>query len=323
MPHYNGDVYARGVLLGPSNMMFSTGKQYFVDPAYGNDGNPGTIDKPFATITQAEGMCVSGKGDTVFLMSHGTTTANVTSYLTETLVWDKDKTHLVGLAAPSEISPRARIAASTTQTTAIDPLLQVTADGCIFANFQVFNGIDAAVAANGIEVTGARNYFFGVHIAGIGNAKNDLANAYSLKLNGADENLFERCTIGIDTIAKGTQANSELMVASAAERNVFKDCTFKTDAEAAGHQFVLAGASAIERDLVFIRCLFHNPAANTAITQMDEVFEVSATQNGSIILKDCTMLGADDWDDADTGIVFIDGAAPTTGTSGIAITTTA
>lgn len=56
---------------------------------------------------------------------------------------------------------------------------------------------------------------------------------------------------------------------------------------------------------------------------MTEAIDINSTQNGVIILKDCTLVGATDWEAGDEGLVFIDGGAPTTGTSGIAVATTA
>jgi len=314
-------VYSMGVPVVGGLMR--QGESYFVDPYKGSDGNSGkSIKDAFRTLNRAEAGMVSGQGDTAYLVSGGTTTANVSNYLSATLVWDKEKANIVGLAAPTGISPRARIATISTQTTAINPLLQITAGGCTFANFQVFNGIDAAVAANGVEVTGARNYFYRVHIAGIGNAKNDVANAYSLKLTGASENLFEECTIGIDTIAKGTAANSEISIASASGRNKFVRCDIRTFAEAATHQFLIVAASGIEREVRFEDCTFFNPSAATTAVEMTEAIDINATQNGTITLKGCTLIGAADWEAGDEGLTLIDGAAPTAGTSGIAVATT-
>lgn len=281
------------------------GRYIFVDPKYGvNSRNGLQPKKAVRTINQAESIGRDGKNDVVVLMSQGdTAAADITSYLTANLTWDKDRLHIIGAAAPVMQSPRARVATAITQTAAIDPLLTISGTGSVFMNFQVYNGIGADVAANGVLVTGSRNYFNGVHFAGMGNALNDKAGGYSLKLSAASENLFENCVIGLTTTAKGTAANSEIVFASACARNTFKGCQIHTFAEAATHQFILAAASAMEKDQIFENCFFINPDGGGATT-MTEAISINATQNGRILLLGYTGVeGASDWEASATGKV--------------------
>lgn len=281
------------------------GKYIFVDPKYGVNSRSGLNPrKAVRTVNQAYAMGRDGKNDVIVLMSQGdTASSDVTTYLSANLAWAKDRLHLIGAGAPTMQSPRARIATVSTQATAIDPLLTISGTGSVFANFQVYNGIDADVAANGVNVTGERNYFYRVHIAGMGNAKNDKAGGYSLKLTGGGENLFEECVIGLTTTAKGTAANSEILFASATARNIFKGCYVHTFAEAATHQFILAAASAMEKDQIFENCFFINPDGGGATT-MTEAISINATQNGRILLLGTTGVeGASDWEASATGKV--------------------
>ncbi len=87
--------------------------------------------------------------------------------------------------------------------------MTVSADGCLFRNFSVYAGVASANPLGALKVTGTRNHFERMHISGIGHDTMDVAGAYSLMLDGAQENLFERCEIGLDTIGAGTAANSE------------------------------------------------------------------------------------------------------------------
>lgn len=103
-------------------------------------------------------------------------------------------------------------------------MVTISGSGCIFKNISIFHGVDQAAALTATSVTGSRNYFENVRIAGIGNDTQDAANACSLKLDGASENTFVNCVIGLDTIAAGTAANSEILVDGGASRNLFKDC---------------------------------------------------------------------------------------------------
>lgn len=300
MSTFGDQVFQFGsVPVAPASIVgLNGGNWYFVDPESGSDGHDGkTPARAVRTLNQAYQLATDGNNDVIVLLSNGTSTANVTTYLTSALTWSKNKTHLIGAAAPTGISPRARVSTDSTVSTALNPMVTLSGDGCVWSNVQIYAGIDAAVAANGLEVTGERNHFWRMHIAGIGNDKNDVANAYSLKLTGGGENLFEECTIGLDTTSKGDAANSELVFASATARNTFKGCTFRTFASAAGHQFVLAGASAIERAQVFDDCLFLNPSEETSAVEMTEVFSVNSTQNGSIVLTGKTAAhGAADWE---------------------------
>lgn len=323
--NFDNGISTMGVPLMPQYVVGWGGNHYFVDPKSGSNGNSGKSPKQAVKdITAAYALTADESDDVIHLLARGGSSTNeYTSRLSETLVWAKNRVHLVGHAAPTGISPRARISTASGQALAIDPMIQVTGSGNVFANFQVYNGIDAAVAANGIEVTGGRNYFYRVHIVGIGNAKNDVANAYSLKLTGGGENLFEQCTIGADTIAKGSLADSELMLATLTARNRFWGCDIRTFAEAATHQFMLIGAGAIEREVEFRGCKFFNPSTSTSAVAMTEAIDINASQNGIVTLIDCTLIGADDWEAGDEGLSFIDGAAPTDSTSGIAVATAA
>jgi hypothetical protein len=297
-----------GVPVSPASIVgLNGGTWYFVNPESGSDGADGqTPAHAVRTVNQAYQLATDGKNDVIVLMSQGDATADYTTYLTETLTWAKDKTHLIGAAAPSVTSPRARIAIDSSVTDSIDPALKITAEGCVFSNFQVFSSVGTTGKdANGVEVTGTRNYFFGVHMAGMGeaaNGYNDRANGFSLNLNGGGENFFERCAIGLDTTAKGSAANSEIRFESTTIRNTFKDCIIRTFAEAAGHQFILAGANALEGTQLFIDCTFESKLDGGG-TGMTEAISINATQNGRIRLVGSTSTDAADWEASPTGIV--------------------
>lgn len=299
-----------GVPVSSLLPFYNGGKVFFVDAKNGSDSASGkTPSKALKTVSKAYQLARNGLNDVVFVLSNTDdtdATDDYTSRLTATFTWSKNRVHLVGASAPTSISQRARVATATGQTAAIDPLITVSGIGNIFMNVQLFNGINAEVAANGAKVSGQRNYFYNVHFAGIGDDDNDVAGAYSLSLDGGDENLFERCTIGLETTAKGTNANSEIVFANAAQRNEFRDCKIMTFAEAAGHQHVLAGASALEGTTVFENCIFTNKVQGGS-TGMTESFSVNATQNGNFTLINC-FTDAADWEATPTDHVRTLGA---------------
>lgn len=299
-------LFTMGVPVMPEIYGIITGQIYFVDPLNGGDSANGlTKDTPLRSVETAYNKCRDGYNDGVVILSRGgNTSSDVTTYFTSTFTWAKSSTHLIGLAAPTGISPRARLAASTTQTAAINPLFTISGSDCVFANFQVFNGIDAAVAANGVRVTGQRNYFYRVDFVGMGDPSgdNDVANGYSLAIVGGGENTFDACKIGTETSPKGSAANSEIRFESATARNRFNDCRIMTFASAATHQYIIVPSGGLEGSTQFHNCTFTNKIEGGS-TVMTEAFDVNATQNGAIYLTGSSATDAGDWQGTPNGHV--------------------
>jgi hypothetical protein len=224
--------------------------------------------------------------------------------LSAALTWSKNFTHLVGMCAPTHAAQRARIFQLSTLTGA-SPLLNITATGCIFKNFYVFQGVDDATSLINVQVTGGRNYFENVHFAGGGHATQAVDGGASLKLNGAEENLFERCTIGVDTIAAGTGMVG-ILFDGTAQRNVFRNCHVSMMAGHTGAAFAeVMDGTAIDRYTIFDNCLFTN--TNKANFEMASGFvipAVAANRPARIFLKDCVSYGAAKWDASDRGVLF-------------------
>ena len=208
--HFKKPIFVQGVpILGGGSLM-TQGDSWFVAPSSGSDSNSGTsIDKPFKTLTYALGKATANQNDVIYMVAESNTAANTTDYQSVTLTWNKDLVHLVGIGAPGKVSQRARIAQTSTAT-GVSPLVNVTANGCIFSNFSIFHGVDDATSLVALTVTGQRNYFEGVHVGGIGHATMVAAGAASLKINGGAENTFKDCVFGVDTIAADNATNGEL-----------------------------------------------------------------------------------------------------------------
>lgn len=292
----------QGIPRGPNSNI------YLVDPANGSNSNPGDRwTKPVADIATAFGLCTANQHDVVLYLAGS---SSIT--LSAALDWNKNFTHFVGMCAPTMAAQRARIFQLGTLTGA-SPLLTVSATGCIFKNFYIFQGVDDATSLINVSVTGGRNYFENVHFAGGGHATMAIDGAASLKLDSAEENLFRHCTIGVDTIAAGNGC-AGMVVDSTAPRNVFEDCMFTMYAGHAGAKFVeIADNAGFDRYLLFKNCLFINDA--TAYT-MTEAFTVPAGMGSAthrIILHNCSILGAGDVEDNDRGIVYMNMGAITAG----------
>lgn len=324
LTNFPNGITSFGVPVIPGGIPFGkSSKTFFVDPVAGLDGNKGTdISRPLKTLSKAHSLCTSGANDVVFMISRTNTSSDTTDYQSAVLTWSKDACHLIGINAGGNVAQRSRIAQLSTATN-IDNLFTVSGNNCIIANIHVFHGVADATSKGAVSVSGSRNHFINCHLAGIGHADMDTADNYSLSLSGS-ENLFEGCTIGLDTIARGSAANYEMVFSGGATRNTFKDCSVIGYAESAtNYKFLKVAANGIDRWTLFKGCVFMNmPTGIASGTTMNEAFDITGggSPDGLVLLKDCTLVGATDWEsNTESARVFIDGAAPTNNTSGLAV----
>jgi hypothetical protein len=286
----------QGIPRGPNSQV------YLVDPTtgVGDDDNPGTsFAQPLATLAAAEDLCVAGQHDTVLYLGGAQSIS-----LAAALTWDKSYTHLVGWCAPTGVANRARIFQTGTLTGA-SPLLNITATGCIFRNFYIFQGVNDATSLINVAVTGGRNYFRDVHFAGGGHAAQAINGGASLKLDGAEENVFERCTVGVDTIAAATGMVG-ILFDGAAHRNIFRNCHVSMLAGHAGAAWVeVVDGTGIDRYTIFDNCLFTNTnKENFEMTSGFVIPAVAGNRPARIFLKDCVGYGAAKWDADDRGVLM-------------------
>lgn len=283
-----------GIPRGPNSQV------YIVDPANGSDSNPGTsVQQPLASIAAAYALCTANQHDVVLYLA-GSSGINLTAALT----WSKNYTHLLGWCAPTRAGQRSRIFQLSTLTGA-SPLLTVSASGCIFKNFYIFQGVDDATSLINVSVTGGRNYFENVHFAGGGHATQAINGGASLKLDGAEENTFVNCTIGVDTVNAATGMVG-LLVDTEAKRNRFENCDFTMSAGHTGAAFVeLTDATAIDRYLEFRDCNFINTNfKNFLMAGAFVIPAIAANRNCSILLKDCMFHGVSKLDANDRGFLY-------------------
>ena len=133
------------------------GTWFFVDPYAGSNANGGqSIDEAVADLETAYGLCTSGLGDGIAVLSGGTTTANTTSYLKQSLTWSKHAITVVGIASPTRLFSRARVSNSQVATGSLTTISFADTDGVYTidrsAGSFVTDGFEAgqmvAVAAN-------------------------------------------------------------------------------------------------------------------------------------------------------------------------------
>lgn len=279
------------------------GSEFWVNPSHadasdghGKAGVGAPADFPMATIEGAYALMASGVHDVLHYVSGGTSIN-----LAAAVDWSKSYAHFVGHCAPTRTAQRARIFQTATLTGA-SPLWTVSGSGCVFMNFYIFQGVDDATSLINFSVTGGRNYFENVHFAGGGHASQAIDGGASLHLNGAEENTFVNCTIGVDTIDAATGMMGILMDAEA-HRNEFYGCKVRMRAGNGGAGFLeIVDSTGIDRDNIFDRCKFLN---NSAI-DMTSGFVIPAGMGApkKIILDDCGILGTAKLDANDRGVLF-------------------
>lgn len=318
-----------------------TGTWYFVDPANGSDGNEGTsADSPLDTLYAAHAKMTAGKNDVCVLIGDGSTTGTArlstalaqtinSAATTGTLAWTKNACHLIGVTAPTGVANRARIAPPSGVYTAATfnsaNFVTVSASGCIFANFSLFNGFSTGVA-NQICWTdsGARNYYTNVDFGGIGDAVSAAsAGSRSLKISGGGEHLFNMCTIGLDTVARGA-ANASLEFSGGTARSKFLECDFPFQTSASTPLGIIVSAAAgSDRWQKFDRCCFINNIQSTSTT-MAGLSTLAASMGGLLLMKDCSLVGITEYgtDATSRGQIYIDGGTVTAASSGIAVNPT-
>jgi len=338
--HLSGLEVAGVPTMGMSGLPLTTGNVYFVDYVNGSDGNTGSADSPLQTLYGAHDKMTAGQNDVAVIVSDGTTasTQRLSLALAQgfnaaatagTLVWSKNACHIVGMCAPTMVSQRARIAPpSGTYTQATfgpGNLVTVSASGCIFANFSVFDGFSTG-GDNQIAWTdsGGRNYYSNVMFGGAADAASAAStSSLSLLISGGGEHTFDTCEFGLDTVTRSV-ANATLKFSGGTARNTFRDCNFVFQTSSANTiGIVAAAAAAMDRWQKFDRCTFINNVQSTS-TGMSALATLAASSGGLLLMKDCTLVGITEFgtDATSRGQIYVDGGTVTAATSGIAVNPT-
>lgn len=332
--HLSGLEVAGVPTMGVGGAPFFTGNWWFVDPLNGSDGNSGAADSPFQTIYQGYNKAVADNNDVVILVGSGDTsgTARLSVALAQTInpaattgtvTWAKNATHLVGMTAPT-LNCRARFAPPTGTYTAATfgnagNFFNVTASGCYFANFSLFNGFSTGATGQICwQDSGSQNYYDHVHFGGMGDtasAASTTSACISLVGSGGERE-FVNCTIGLDTVQR-TGANSSLIVSAGTPRNSFRYCRFISDLSsgATAAAILTAPSASIDRWIEFDQCRFLNSVKSSG-SAMAQAFVMTAS-GGLVLVNNCGAAGITAWETSTSGFVYVTGAVPTFATSGI------
>ncbi len=302
--------------------VLGVGNVFICDYLNGSDATgDGSAAKPFKTLAQAYNSTVSGHNDVVVIIGNGATTAS--QRLSAALSWSNNCTHLIGINPPN-MHPWARIA-PTSGATAFTPLMTIGGTGCMFANIEFWHGFATGTTSQILfNITGNRNFFKNCFIGGIGDAASAAsAGSRCVKFTAGEENLFEDCAIGTDTVQR-TAACATLEFASGAARNVFRRCVFpfwSSDGAALG--YIGSAASSLDRYQLFDRCQFINAVKSTG-TALAGLGTLAANTGGLLVFDHCTLVGISEFGtDATTrAFCYVNDGTVTAATSSIAVNPT-
>lgn len=279
------------------------GTHYFLDPTNGSDSNDGQApDRAFASLPVAYAALTAGQHDTLFYIAGSSSIILIAQFL-----WAKSYTHFVGVAAPSKLNSRARIFQIGDLN--LSPLIIISGSGCVWKNIYVSQEANDTGSTQCVSVTGGRNYFVGCMFAGGGHATAAIDGGTNLLLNDAEENLFEDCVIGFDTIADASGWTA-ILFDGAARRNIFRNCTIQVYAGATDCYFVeVADSSGIDRWNLFEDCLFINDCRTYTLGTAFNIPAGMASVTNFFLLNRCAMLGVTDLDTNARTVVYTQGGA--------------
>jgi len=302
----------------PPWLAFTAGKIWHVKPYSGDNANSGRQPHTaFATLPAALAAATANRNDVVLMYSEENSGALTSDFQSTMLDWNKNGVHLIGVNSGVSISPRSRISAISTWTSA-NPAMKVSASNCYFANLQIIMDADHAAPLGALLVTGSRLRFDNCHAYGIVYAANDIAGAYSALLSGAEEVEFNGCQFGSDRIPKGAAANSVLKFASVAKNIVFRGCLFRlVSTHGTNHLFVRAAAGSLDGSVAFVNgcCGINSKHRNVGAAELTYAMAVASDAGGDIFISPDSVFQAADVNSSNAGNVY--GAAAAT--SGFAI----
>lgn len=282
----SGGLFQYGGVPVPFNF---TGTSWFVKPSTGSDGNSGkSPNRAFKTLAKALSVATANNQDVVYMIAESNTAASTTDYQSVVLDWNKDGVHLMGVGAGPFVGQRARISNLSTVTAIVNGLVILSANNCLIQNLEIFQGqggTNPTGASIALVVSGQRNRIVNCQISGVGHSELDDATSCSLKVTG-DENLFERCYLGLDTTIRGT-ATAEVRVTGAA-RTTFERCMFASYTSLSTFKAVIA--TSIDRFVLFKDCVLYTVQGITSAVAPTGAL-INTTPNGNILFHGSAVYG--------------------------------
>lgn len=301
-------------LYGISGWLPFGGNYFWVDTVNGSDGNTGGPQDPFKTLTQGLAACQSGNNDVIFFSGDFHPTAS--------LAWNKNKTHLVGLAGAgsgaSGTGSRISVASTTATSGAISPLVNVTGSGCIFQNIAVLSGINQAATQVAWAEAGGNNTYINVDINQVGNATAG-AQAGNRALTIASlDNFFENCTIGGDQVVRATGNSATVEFLATSGRVTFRNCVFAMWSSNTANLHFTAATTTMSGFSVLMDCLLVNNLQGAGAVSLTAAASLNGSAGG-LLLFDASTVSVGATKTSAAGPTYVGGPVPTATTSNLAV----
>lgn len=303
------------------NMPMVWGDVYFVDYRNGDDTWDGkSKETAKKTLSGAYAVCTSNNDDLIII--DGDSSVVETAMIT----WAKNRITVIGANGNRPYGQAAKVGLGiTTAATDIATLL-VTGVRNNFYGIKFYNDNEVTEGIYCVVDGGEYTHFENCEI--YKSTDMDVTGAAELVCN-ADSSVYTNCTIGsLATARSGAVIRPNVLftkgIAGAGKvaRDVtFEGCNFWINASNTANRFIYgAAATDLERALIIKDCLFINNGASSALPAQNVAFGASLTV-GKVLIKNCSSLNASTAMSTTIG-VFVDGAAPTAGTSGISVQAT-
>jgi hypothetical protein len=245
-------------------------------------------DRLFTTLALAHAEMTADRGDTA-LVYPGQYVQSTTA-----LTWSKDQCHIIGVGPVHAIEHPVELTNGNADATPTTGNWLFTANECHIQNL-CFRHRGAAANVVSVSISGDDNVFEDVHFHNMANtATAGAAGAKGLVLDGANNLVLRRCTIGGTEIERTASAADMTIGAGTCDDLHFYDCMWIADLDAtadAAHAFIeLVAAADLGKFAYFKNAMFINCGA--AMDQLPDVITVSATMAGIMFFNGVTVVGA-------------------------------
>lgn len=201
-------------------------------------------------------------------------------------------------------------------------MITVSGSNNAFFNLHIGNFGTQAGSLGCVKVTGNRNYFGNCHLIGAGHATpGAVATAYDLEINAGEENTFERCVFGTDSVLWAA-ASGAIRFDGGAWRTRFYNCEVVKNSATAGQGAInVIDATAMSGVHLFKNCTFTLWNENGLNLSTALVIGTKPT-SGQILFDGSSELGWSAWGAAGmSGCIYIvNSDATASGAGGIATT---
>jgi len=320
LTNFPNGISSMGMPIIGNGIPATEGSIYFVDYGNGSDGvgiKSNSITRAFKTLDKAVDTVTTNKNDVICLVGNSTHT------LTEMLTVSKNRVHFVGLDAGARYYGQgAKVSLGATTAATDIGTIKNTGVRNTFQNIKFINGNTVAEGIYCFVEGGEYTIINGCEI--YKSTDLDVTGAAELVMNG-DSALVINSLIGStanaisgDVIRANVLFTKGLAGAGKVSRDVtFENCRFWKRASNANNRFMYgANATDIERMLHIKDCLFFNTKLAAALP--DECISFAAEQTqGFCLIDNCTSINNTKL--STTTGVYIQGAVPTYGTSGISV----